>query len=195
MLDGVKPEFDQFKDIKAPHFVQMVKSQLESELGQTTVGAGGLTVKTTLDYRAQDRRKAITDLFNSSIPNYARFDNAAVTVMDVQTSQVLALLGSRDYNYPNYGYVNSADAFLQPGFKYQTVCLRRPCLSNATASTTDRVAYCLMNRFRKASIPRPRGLLSKTLTENFAAPYLSAIRCPNHAIYPPSRLCTSLGAS
>lgn len=116
VLDGVKPEFDQFKDIKAPHFVQMVKSQLESELGQATVGAGGLTVKTTLDYRAQEIvEKAITDLFNSSIPNYARFDNAAVTVMDVQTSQVLALLGSRDYNYPNYGYVNSADAFLQPG--------------------------------------------------------------------------------
>ncbi|MBP7760460.1 penicillin-binding protein [Candidatus Saccharibacteria bacterium] len=116
ILDTIKPESDQFKDIKAPHFVQMVKAQLESELGQATVGAGGLTVKTTLDYRAQQVvEKGITDLFNSNTPRYANFDNAAVTVVDVPTSQVLALLGSRDYNYPGYGYVNSADAFLQPG--------------------------------------------------------------------------------
>lgn len=116
VIDSVQPEADQFKDIKAPHFVQLVKSQLESELGQATVGAGGLTVKTTLDYRAQQVvETAITDLFNSNIPRYAGFDNSAATVIDVQTSQVLALLGSRDYNYPGYGYVNSTTAFLQPG--------------------------------------------------------------------------------
>ncbi len=116
VIDSVKPESDQFKDIKAPHFVQMVKGQLEAELGQATVGAGGLTIKTTIDIRAQEVvEQAVNDLFNSNIPRYANFDNAAATVVDVQTSQVLALLGSRDYNYPGYGYVNSTTAFLQPG--------------------------------------------------------------------------------
>ncbi len=116
VLAAVKPETDQFKDIKAPHFVQMVKSQLEGELGKATVGAGGLTVKTTLDLRAQQIvDEAVVDLFNSHWPRTANFDNGAVTVVDVQTGQILALRGSRDYNYPDYGSVNAATSFIQPG--------------------------------------------------------------------------------
>ncbi|HEY5695716.1 MAG TPA: transglycosylase domain-containing protein, partial [Candidatus Saccharimonadales bacterium] len=34
ILDSVKPLSDQYKDIKAPHFVQLVRSQLEQELGK-----------------------------------------------------------------------------------------------------------------------------------------------------------------
>lgn len=116
VLAAVKPETDQFKDIRAPHFVQMVKSQLEGELGKATVGAGGLTVKTTLDVRTQAIvDQAIVDLFNSHWPRTANFDNGAATVVDVQTGQILALRGSRDYNYPNYGSVNAATSFIQPG--------------------------------------------------------------------------------
>ena len=47
IMDQIKPESNQFTGIKAPHFVQMVKSQLETELGKATVGRGGLTVKTS----------------------------------------------------------------------------------------------------------------------------------------------------
>lgn len=116
ILDSIKPETDQFKDIKAPHFVQMVKAQLESDLGQATVGAGGLTVKTTLDWRAQQIvDQAMVDLFNSYVPRAANFDNGAATMVDVQTGQVLAMRGSRDYNFPGYGSVNSSIAFIQPG--------------------------------------------------------------------------------
>lgn len=116
ILDNVKPLADQFKDIKAPHFVQMVKSQLESELGQATVGAGGLTVKTTLDVRVQDvLDQAIADLFQSNVPAAANFDNGAATMVDNETGQILAMRGSRDYNYPGYGSVNSSIAFIQPG--------------------------------------------------------------------------------
>jgi penicillin-binding protein 1A len=116
VLDNIKPEADQFRDIKAPHFVQMVKAQLEGELGQATVGAGGLTVKTTLDWRVQEIvDQAIVDLFNSSAPRSANFDNGAATVVDTQTGQVLAMRGSRDYNYPGFGSNNYATAFIQPG--------------------------------------------------------------------------------
>lgn len=116
VLDNIKPEADQFKDIKAPHFVQMVKAQLESELGQATVGAGGLTVKTTLDWRSQEIvDQAIVDLFNSNIPRAANFDNGAATMVDTQTGQILAMRGSRDYNYPGYGSNNYSTAFIQPG--------------------------------------------------------------------------------
>ena len=116
IFDTIKPASDQFRDIKAPHFVQMVKGQLEAELGKATVGNGGLTVKTTLDWRAQQIvDTAMDQLFASSLPKTAGFDNGAATVVDVPTGQVLALRGSRDYNYPGYGSVNAATAFIQPG--------------------------------------------------------------------------------
>ncbi|MBC7746559.1 penicillin-binding protein [Pedobacter sp.] len=116
IFDSIKPASDQFKDIKAPHFVQMVKGQLEAELGKATVGNGGLTVKTTLDWRAQQIVDTAMDaLFASNLPKSAGFDNGAATVVDVPTGQVLALRGSRDYNYPGYGSVNAATAFIQPG--------------------------------------------------------------------------------
>lgn len=116
ILDTIKPESDQYKNIKAPHFVQMVKAQLEAELGKATVGRGGLTVKTTLDVRAQDIvDKAVNDLFATNLPNSANFDNGAVTVVDTPTGQILAMRGSRDYSYPDYGAVNASTAFIQPG--------------------------------------------------------------------------------
>jgi membrane peptidoglycan carboxypeptidase len=116
VLDTIKPEQNQFAGIKAPHFVQMVKAQLENELGKKTVGEGGLSIKTTLDWRVQDTvDKAIEGLFASSLPRTAGFDNGAATVIDVPTGQILALRGSRDYNYPDYGADNAANAFIQPG--------------------------------------------------------------------------------
>lgn len=116
VLDSVRPAADQYNDSKAPHFVQMVKAQLESDLGKATVGNGGLTIKTTLDWRVQQVvDKAITDLFNGPQPASAGFDNAAATVVDSQTGQILGLRGSRDFNYPDYGAVNASTSFIQPG--------------------------------------------------------------------------------
>lgn len=116
VLDTIKPEADQFENMKAPHFVQYVRSQLEKQLGKATVGRGGLTVKTTLDMRVQDVvQSAVTDLFNSYLPTSANFDNGAATIVDNQTGQILALQGSRDYNYPGYGQDNAAVSFIQPG--------------------------------------------------------------------------------
>lgn len=116
VLNTVQPESEQFKDIKAPHFVQMVKRQLESELGAATVGNGGLTVKTTLDYRMQQIVDEEMDgLFTSGDPGRSGFTNAAATAVDAPTGQILAMRGSRDYNYPGFGEINMATSYLQPG--------------------------------------------------------------------------------
>lgn len=116
IIDQVRPLTDQLKDIKAPHFVLMVRSQLEKELGKATVGRGGLTVKTTLDYRIQKKvEESIKKVFQSSVPATAGFTNAAATVEDVKTGQIVALMGSRDFNYPGFGQDNAATAFIQPG--------------------------------------------------------------------------------
>lgn len=116
ILDTLKPLADQYAGIKAPHFVEMVRSQLESELGTATVGKGGLTVKTTLDLRIQNKlEQAMTDMFNSYVPAYAGFSNGASTVEDSQTGQIVAMVGSRSWDYPGYGQDNAALAYIQPG--------------------------------------------------------------------------------
>lgn len=125
ILDNINPEADQFKGIHAPHFVQMVKDELEQKLGKETVGRGGLTVTTTLDLRIQNKlEQAMQDMFNGTdrtkygywySPKYGGFDDGAGTVEDNATGQILALDGSRDYNYPGYGQNNAAMSFLQPG--------------------------------------------------------------------------------
>lgn len=116
ILDTLEPVADQFKDIKAPHFVQMVRSELESKLGKAVVGKGGLTVKTTLDYRIQQKLEQEMDaMFSSYQPGFAGFTNGAGSIEDVRTGQVIAMLGSRDFNYPGYGQDNAAMAFIQPG--------------------------------------------------------------------------------
>lgn len=116
ILDTIKPASSQFEGIKAPHFVQMVRSQLEQELGKATVGKGGLSVTTTLDLRIQTKlEEAMNDMFNSYVPSFAGFVNGAATVADSQTGQIIALMGSRDFTYEGFGQDNAATAYIQPG--------------------------------------------------------------------------------
>jgi penicillin-binding protein 1A len=116
ILDKIKPLSDQLADIRAPHFVLMVRSQLEKSLGKTVVGNGGLIVKTTLDLDVQTKlEESMDELFGSYWPNYAGFTNGAGVVEDTQTGQVIALLGSRNYDYEGFGQDNAATAFIQPG--------------------------------------------------------------------------------
>jgi membrane peptidoglycan carboxypeptidase len=116
ILDHINPQESQFSDIKAPHFVEMVRSELISELGASTVGQGGLTVTTTLDIRIQSKlEEAMNTMFASSRPISAGFSNGAATVEDTQTGQIVAMLGSRSFTYPGYGQDNAATSYIQPG--------------------------------------------------------------------------------
>ena len=116
ILDQVRPLADQLTDIKAPHFVLMVRSELERELGKAIVGRGGLTVNTTLDLRIQEKlEESMADMFSSYLPDFAGFTNGAATIEDVQTGQIVAMMGSRDFTYQGFGQDNAATAFIQPG--------------------------------------------------------------------------------
>lgn len=116
IIDSIYPQTNQYENIKAPHFVQMVRAELEKELGTATVGRGGLTVKTTLDVRIQNKlEESMNDMFNSTTPTIAGFSNGAATVEDTQTGQIVAMVGSRDFSYEGYGQDNAATAYIQPG--------------------------------------------------------------------------------
>lgn len=125
VIDTVKPLADQLEGIKAPHFVLMVRSQLEDELGKTVVGEGGLKVYTTLDLDIQNQLETnMTAIFNGGMTNrdcayvncssYAGFSNGAAAIQDTKNGQLLALVGSRDFNYAGFGQDNAATAFIQP---------------------------------------------------------------------------------
>lgn len=125
ILDTIKPLADQLEGISAPHFVLMVRSQLESELGKTVVGEGGLKVYTTLDLSIQKKLEAnMKAIFNGKMTNrdcgyincssYAGFSNGAAAIEDTKTGQVVAMVGSRDFNYAGFGQDNAATAFIQP---------------------------------------------------------------------------------
>ena len=116
VLDGLRPLSEQLENIKAPHFVLMVRSQLEKELGEAVVGRGGLTVKTSLDLDIQNKlEEQVSAFFNSGTPERNGISNTASTVEDTQTGQIVAMVGSRDFNYPGFGQDNAATAFIQPG--------------------------------------------------------------------------------
>ncbi|MFZ2560156.1 MAG: transglycosylase domain-containing protein [Candidatus Nanoperiomorbaceae bacterium] len=118
ILDQLKPADADASSAKAPHFIQMVKQELIDRLGSKVVGQGGLKITTTLDIRVQNVIEGeMNQLFNgryASYPKQWRTDNASM-VMENNNAQILGLVGSRGYNYPNYGAVNMATSFVQPG--------------------------------------------------------------------------------
>lgn len=114
ILDQILPETHQYTNIKAPHFVMEVKAQLEEKYGIQTMRAGGYTIKTTLDYRAQEMAEQAVAT-GSTLRNANNSDNIALASVDVETSQVLAMVGSIDWNTPIYGEVNATTSLLEPG--------------------------------------------------------------------------------
>ncbi len=85
-------------DIKAPHFVFYVLDKLEEKYGPDLVKTGGLRVKTTLDL---DVQKVVEEEIRNGInkwgKKYGAYNGAAV-VLNPKNGQILAMVGSVDYN-------------------------------------------------------------------------------------------------
>ena len=115
ILASIKPEASQYADAKAPHFVLEVRSQLEDKYGISTMRAGGWTITTTLDYRAQQiAEEAVATGMGYSYMNGT--DNMALVSVDVETSQVIAMVGSADFSNKEYGELNvTTDSLIEPG--------------------------------------------------------------------------------
>jgi 1A family penicillin-binding protein len=108
--------------IDAPHFVMLVRGQLEREFGLEAIYRQGLQVHTTLDLDAQKTAERIVErrlgqLASASGSHPPRnVSNAAVVVLEPYTGEVLAMVGSPDYFDPRIdGAVNVAVATRQPG--------------------------------------------------------------------------------
>ena len=115
ILDTIKPESSQYANMLAPHFVLEVRSQLEDKYGIQTMRAGGWTIKTTLDYRAQQIAEDAVEV-GEGYSYLNNSDNIALVSLDVETSQVIAMVGSVDFYNTTYGELNvTTDALIEPG--------------------------------------------------------------------------------
>lgn len=109
-------------DIRAPHFVMMVRSELVDALGQTTVETGGLNVITTLDWNMQQAaEKAVTAGVDARGKQY-NFSNGSLVAIDPKTGQILAMVGSKDFfNKDIDGQVNVSLSPQQPGSSFKPI--------------------------------------------------------------------------
>ena len=115
VLDRIQPESSQYSDILAPHFVLEVRKQLEEKYGISTMRAGGWTIKTSLDYRAQKIAEEAVAV-GAGYTYVNRSDDIALVSIDVETSQVVAMVGSIDFYNPTYGELNATtDSLIEPG--------------------------------------------------------------------------------
>ncbi len=98
----------------APHFVTYVKDLLVQKYGLAMVEKGGLQVITSLDLDVQEQAEKIVaeEITNAA---YLNISNGAALVTDPKNGDMLAMVGSRDFDDPNGGKYNLATALRQPG--------------------------------------------------------------------------------
>lgn len=123
-------------DIKAPHFVMYVRGLLVDQYGEDLVEKGGLEVITSLDLSIQNLAQEIVKGEIDKLKNY-HVGNGAALVLDTQTGEILAMVGSKDYfDIANDGNVNVTLRLRQPGSSIKVI----------------NYAYALSHGFTPASI-------------------------------------------
>ena len=121
--------------LKAPHFVFYVKQKLEERYGERVVEQGGLRVTTTLDLKIQESaQKAVTEEVEKV--KHLKITNGAAVVLDPKNGQILAMVGSKKWDDPDYdGKYNVTTALRQPGSAIKPVTYLTALREGYTAAT------------------------------------------------------------
>lgn len=120
---------------KAPHFVQYVQKILEDRYGQRVVEQGGLRVTTTLDLELQETAQEIVAEEIAKVENL-QITNGAAVILDPETGEILAMVGSKNFNDPDYdGQVNVTLSLRQPGSAIKPITYVTAFKKGYTAST------------------------------------------------------------
>lgn len=115
----IKPRETRYAGIKAPYFVLAAKDELENQFGNATVRRGGWKVTTTLDMSLQ---KKAEEVVASNVKNASskKADVQAFIAEEVETGQIVSLVGGTDFNNTQYGKINYAhNAFIPPGSSFK----------------------------------------------------------------------------
>lgn len=102
----------------APHYVEMVMQQLAEKYGEEKVTRSGFQVKTSLDLGLQ---RQLQDAVSANMAMVQRSggSNVGAVALDPKTGAVRALVGSYDWNDPQFGKVNMVTATRQPGSSFK----------------------------------------------------------------------------
>jgi 1A family penicillin-binding protein len=125
------------ENIKAPHFVFYVLSELEKKYGKEKIYKGGLQIVTTLDWGLQKESEKI--IREGALKNEKNFNasNAGLVAMDPRSGQVLAMVGSRNFFDDTVdGQVNIATSLRQPGSTFKPFAYATAFKKGYTPDTT-----------------------------------------------------------
>jgi len=115
ILAQVKQLNSHYAGIKAPYFVLAARKELRNTFPAAVVNRGGWRVTTTLDLNAQKIADEQVQKGYKQI-KAQNADNVAFVAEDVETGQVIALVGGIDFNNSEYGQINYAtDVNISPG--------------------------------------------------------------------------------
>lgn len=124
--------------IRYPHWVQYIRSQLEAKYDAQTIYRSGFTVYTTLDPALQEiAQTLVTNQVNTLFAEGKNVKNGALVAIQPQTGQILAMVGSPDfYNEEIDGQVNMATSpTRQPGSSIKPLTYAAAFEKGWTAST------------------------------------------------------------
>lgn len=104
----------------APHFVEMVMSDLYKKYDEETLTRSGFQITTSLDLNIQrELQQMVSNNMRSIRLNGG--SNASAIVIDPKTGGVRAMVGSYDWNDEKFGKVNMATARRQPGSSFKPI--------------------------------------------------------------------------
>jgi membrane peptidoglycan carboxypeptidase len=119
ILKKVHKQQAKYTGIKHPYFALAAKSEIETRFGSSSANRGGWKVITTLDESLQKlAEKAVKD----NVPNINRYgaNVSAFVAQEVETGQIVALVGGTNFNNKEYGKINYAhDAYIPPGSTFK----------------------------------------------------------------------------
>lgn len=118
----------------APHFVMYVRDLLEKKYGLPLVEKGGLKVITSLDMHTQDMaQQVVSSEVNKD--GYLNLTNGATVVTNPSNGDILAMVGSANYDNPIDGNFNVTTALRQPGSSIKIVTYSAALMNGFTAAT------------------------------------------------------------
>ncbi|MCA9347972.1 transglycosylase domain-containing protein [Candidatus Saccharibacteria bacterium] len=118
VLATVHKTESKYHNIKAPHFVLAAKEELEKKYSAETVNRSGWKVTTTLDLNLQTIAE---EEVASGIKQVEKQGGnvAAFTAEDVETGQIVAMVGGPDFTNTEFGENNYARTPLPPGSSFK----------------------------------------------------------------------------
>ena len=155
-------------DLQAPHFAVYVRDLLVEWYGAEAVYGGGLNVVTTIDLEMQEEATEIAWEQVDALRDKHKAHNAAIVILDAKTAEILAMVGSLDYEDESIsGNVNMATAPRQPGSSFKPFTYATAFAQGLTPAT-----MVMDVRTSFPDPPNPAPYVPENYSRNFQGPML-----------------------